>query len=82
MCDAYSSPCILVLDQQKVPESGQFHISEAFSASPPLEKPLALIECSELASSAFCETHAPTHAHAHTDTHTGLKEFSPCWYCS
>lgn len=53
VCDAYSSPCILVLDQQKVPESGQFHISEAFSASPPLEKPLALIECSELASSAF-----------------------------
>lgn len=58
--DAYSSPCILVLDQQKVPESGRFHISEASSASPPLEKPLAWTECSELASSAFWETHAHT----------------------
>lgn len=50
---AYSSPCILVLNQQKVPGSGRFHISAASSAAPPLEKLPAWTECSESASSAF-----------------------------
>lgn len=52
VCGTDSFPCIQVLTQQMVPESGQFHISAASFASLLLERPLALIECSESASSA------------------------------